>query len=104
MTTARMTVGTVLGTITETAATLTNAVKTASDAVSMANRFVESAATDQRDRQVTHRKTFRDNLLRDARMEVAKSNAAVLAFCSESAEQAKLYEQATAYLPDDIFG
>lgn len=104
MTTARMTASAVLGTITETASTVTNVVKTVSDAVTIGNRFVESAMIDQKDRQVIHRKTFRDQLLRDSRMEVARSNAEVLDFVNESDQNKKLYESATEYLPDDIFG
>lgn len=104
MTTARMTLSAVLGTVTETASTVTNVVKTVSDAVTIGNRFVESAMIDQKDRQVIHRKTFRDTLLRESRMEVARSNAEVLDFCKESDTNATLYAQATEYLPDNIFG
>ena len=104
MTSARMTLSAVLGTVTETASTVTNVVKTVSDAVTIGNRFVESAMIDQKDRQVIHRKTFRDQLLRDSRMEVARSNAEVLDFINESDNNKKLYESATEYLPDDIFG
>lgn len=104
MTSARMTLSAVLGTVTETASTVTNVVKTVSDAVTIGNRFVESAMIDQKDRQVIHRKTFRDQLLRDSRMEVARSNAEVLDFVNESEQNKELYTQATEYLPDDIFG
>ena len=103
MTSARLTFGAVLGTVTDTAAMVSNTVNTVSGAVNMANRFVESASTDQKDRQVIHRKTFRDTLLRDARIEIARSNAEVLSFVNESEQNKVLFTQAQEYLPDSIF-
>lgn len=104
MTTVRTTISAALGTVTEAAGTITNVIGTIGDVTTMANRFVESALTDQKDRQVIHRKTFRDQLLRDSRMEVARSNKEVLDFTNESEVNKELYDQATNYLPDDIFG
>jgi hypothetical protein len=104
MATTRMTFGAVLGTITDTAGMVSKTVTTVSGGIDMASRFVESAATDQRDRHAIHRKTFRDTLLREARIEVARSNREVLDFCAESEVNAKLYAQTTEYLPDNIFG
>ncbi|WP_449474081.1 hypothetical protein [Sphingobium chungangianum] len=104
MATTRMTFGAVLGTITDTASMVSKTVTTIGGGIDMANRFVESAATDQRDRQAIHRKTFRDTLLREARIDVARSNREVFDFCTESQANAALYAQAQEYLPDNIFG
>jgi len=104
MTTARITAGAVLGTVSQAANTVTDIVKTAGSGVTIVNRFVESAATDQKDRQLIHRKTFRDRLLQESRMEVARRNLEVLAFISESDDYKLLYQEAEAYLPDNIFG
>jgi hypothetical protein len=99
-----MTAGAVLDTVTQAANTVTDIVKTAGSGVTIVNRFVESAATDQKDRQLIHRKTFRDRLLQESRMEVARRNLEVLAFVSESDDYKLLYQEAEAYLPDSIFG
>lgn len=104
MATTRMTFGAVLGTITDTAGMVSKTVTTISGGIDMASSFVESAATDQRDRQAIHRKTFRDTLLREARIDIARSNREVLDFCADSETNATLYSQAIEYLPDSIFG
>lgn len=103
MATTRATLGAVLGTVTQTASMITDVVKTGSDAVNMLNRFVESAATDQKDRQAVHRKVSRDNILREARMDMARANMEVSAFRKESEEHAKLYDAAVETLSMDIF-
>jgi len=102
MANTRATLGAVLGTVAQTATMVTDVVKTGSDAVNMLNKFVESAAQDQKDRQVIHRKTSREQMLREARMDVARSNKEVLDFCKD-AEDKMLYEAATQLLSDDIF-
>jgi hypothetical protein len=94
----------VLGTVTDTASVISDTAKTLSGAVNMANTFVQSASLDQKDRGIIHRKTFRDTLLRESRMSVARSNNEVLSFIGESEVNAKLYASAEEYLPDDIFG
>jgi hypothetical protein len=94
----------VLGTVTDTASVISDTAKTLSGAVRMANTFVENASIDQRDRATIHRKVFRDQLLRDSRMEIARSNNEVVSFCKESPENKALYEQAEEYLPENVFG
>lgn len=103
MASLKLTASTVLDTVSNTAAVISDTAKTASGAVNMLNRFVESASVDQKDRQLIHRKTFRDNLLRESRISIAQSNKEVIDFCAESEANAKLYEAATEYLPDSIF-
>ena len=103
MATVRMAFGSVMDTLTQTAATATNVVKTVSDGVSMVNRFVDSAATDQRDRQLVHRKMFRDNLLRESRLTVAQSNEAVLEYVGKNEICKELYAQAEQLLPNNLF-
>lgn len=98
MATTRMTVGSILGTITDTANMASNLVRTASGGVDMLNRFVDSASTDQRERQVAHRATYRSNLIREASMEIAKGNAESLAFARESEDNKKLFEDAQSLL------
>lgn len=103
MTNARATVGAVLSTVGETANTVTNVVKTISDAVTMGNVFVASAAQDQKDRGKLHRSKFREDLLREHRMERALSDMAVVEFCAQGTTQADLYKSAQERFPDNFF-
>lgn len=103
MSNARNAVGAVLGTVSETAATVTNVVQTLSAAVSMGNSFVASAAADQKDRQKLHRAVFREDLLREHRMQRAVSDLAVVEFCKQSEATADLYKSATERFPDNFF-
>ncbi len=103
MATTKATLGSILEMFTQTAGMITNIVTTASDGVDMANRFVESASIDQKDRHIIHRKTFRDDLLRQSRLTVAKADEEVLNFIKSNDTNAQLYAKAETYLPDDIF-
>ena len=103
MASLKLTASTLLDTVSNTASVISDTAKTASGAVNMLNRFVESASTDQKDRHKIHRQTFRDRLLEESRMSIALHKKEVVDFCAESETNAKLYEAATAYLPDSIF-
>jgi len=102
MATTRMAFGSILGTVTDTAEAVSNLVKTAGLGIGMINDFVADASLDQKDRGKVHRKVFRAALLRDSKLEVAKSNLDVLKFTRESDEHKALYEQAGELL-DDVF-
>jgi len=104
MASIKLAAGTVLDTVANTAKVVSDTAQTLSGAVGMANRFIESASVDQKDRQLIHRKTFRDTLLRESRINIAQSNKEVVDFIAESEANAKLYAQAEEYLPDNIFG
>lgn len=103
MSTVRVTTAAVLGTVTETAATVTNAVKTVSDGVTFVNRFMDSALKDQADRQKAHRREFRDNLRGELIEAKARRDVARLEFINESKQNAELYAAAEAYFPADMF-
>lgn len=100
MANTRMTFGSILGAITNTADAVGKVMETAADGVGMAHRFVESASIDQKDRQKLHRISFRDRILREAQTEVAKGNAETLAFINESDDNKKLYEAAELMFKD----
>lgn len=103
MASIKLAAGTVLDTVANTAKVVSDTAQTLSGAVSMANRFIESASIDQKDRQLIHRKIFRDELLRNSRISIAQSNKEVVDFIKESDDNAKLYADAEVYLPNDIF-
>lgn len=103
MATARMTLGSVFGMVTNTANALGDLAGTLGDGIGMLNKFVEDTSIDQRDRSILHRKTFRSTILEEARMETAVREAEVVKFCDESELNRKLYDKAAAYLPESIF-
>lgn len=103
MATARMTLGSVFGFVTNTANALGDLAGTLGDGVGMVNKFVAEASIDQRDRAILHRKTFRSTILEESRMEMSVRDAEVVKFCDESALNKALYDKAVTYLPDSIF-
>lgn len=98
MASTRMAFGAIMGTITNTASAVSDLANTVGDSVGMLNKFVESASIDQRERHVVHRTTFREQLIREASMEIAKGDAETLVFCKESEENKQLFENAQSKL------
>jgi hypothetical protein len=98
MATTRMTFGSLLGMVTNTANAVGDLAGTLGDGVGMLNKFVESASIDQRERHVVHRTTYRSQLIRDSAMDMAKGNADALAFCRESTDNEKLFTAAQSEL------
>ena len=98
MATTRMTFGSLLGMVTNTANAVGDLAGTLGDGVGMLNKFVESASIDQRERHVVHRTTYRSQLIRDSAMDMAKGNADALAFCRESEDNKLLFTEAQSEL------
>lgn len=96
--TTKLTIGAVLGTVTDTAVTISDTVKTLGLGVGMVNSYVSNASIDQRERQVSHRATYRNNLINEASMEIARQGKEVLDFMAESTENAELFTAAQAQL------
>jgi hypothetical protein len=84
--------------VTNTANAVGDLAGTIGDSVGMLNKFVESASTDQRERHVVHRTTYRSQLIRDSAMDMAKGNAEALAFCRESQDNEQLFTAAQSDL------
>ena len=78
--TTKLTIGAVLGTVTDTAVTISDTVKTLGLGVGMVNSYVSNASIDQRERQVAHRATYRNNLINESSMEIARQGKEVLDF------------------------
>lgn len=102
MATVRMIAGSMLETVNSTADAVFGLVDTATSSIDMLNRFVQSAATDQRERQLAHRASFRQTLMREAKMKIAAGNAKVVRFREESDLNRELFDEAAAMI-DAIF-
>lgn len=102
MANVRMIAGSMLETVNSTADAVFGLVDTAVSSIDMLNRFVQSAATDQRERQLAHRASFRQNLMRDTKMEIAAGNAKVVRFRQESELNQTLFDEAATMI-DAIF-
>jgi hypothetical protein len=66
MATSRIALGSVLGTISKTASTLTNIVGTVDAAVGMLNSYVSLHSEQQQDKHIIERATARDQLLEES--------------------------------------
>lgn len=102
MATARMIFGSMLETVNSTADAVFGLVNSATGSIDMLNRFVQSSSTDQRERHVAHRASFRQTLMRDAKLEIAAGNAKVFRFREESDLNRELFDEAEKII-DDIF-
>lgn len=98
MATTRMTFGSLLGMVTNTANAVGDLAGTIGDGINMLNKFVETASIDQRERHVVHRTDYRSQLIRDSAIEMAKGNADALAFCRESEDNKLLFMEAQSSL------
>lgn len=102
MATARMIFGSMLGTVNSTADALSALVNSATGSIEMLNRYVDSAVTDQRERQLAHRASFRQTLVRETKMEIAVGNAKAVRFREESELNKTLFDEAATMI-DAIF-
>ena len=69
MTTTRMTFGSVLGTSTSAATTVTSILDTATTAVGMATAFVDKAANEQRIRYAVDKEASKERIVEEAGIE-----------------------------------
>ena len=93
MATARLTLGTVLGTVVSAAETVTGALNAVSKTVGMANAYVEKAAREQQGRYLNDAALFSTQLANEGTMAEAEMNMEVIKFCAKSALHAKMFEQ-----------
>jgi len=100
MATIRNTTGSLFGMVSQTANTVTSAVNALSDGIDILQSHIESAKVDQRDQQVVHRKTYRDQLIHDASMEVADRNMEAVKYIAQSADHAAQYQSASSMFKD----
>ena len=93
MATTRFTLGAVLNTVAESAATLTNTVVTVNTAVSMANAFVTKAAQNQQTRYTMEAHNTVHQIASELAMEITAREDAVLAYCGNDAAKLARYNK-----------
>lgn len=91
---ARMTLGTVLGTLSTAANTVTNVLDAASASIGMANAYVNNAANQQKKRILKDSSTFDERLIEEHGQETALRQVEIMKFCGQSAQHAKFYNDA----------
>lgn len=94
MATARLTLGTILGTVNTAAGAATAALDTIANTIGMANAYVEKAAMEQRGRHLNDAKLFTRQLVIEGSEQLTEMNLHVLAYCKKSPEHKKLFEEA----------
>ena len=91
MATTRFTLGAVLNTVSETAATVTNVMTTVNTTVSMANAFVSKAAKNQQTRYAMEELNTTHQIASELAMEMTSREDAVIAYCNGDAAKQKRY-------------
>ena len=94
MSTARLTLGSILSTVNTTATTVTSTLDAAGKAVGMLNAYVENAAQHQKARIAVDNEDFIESLIREKSQERTESTLRVQKYISQSPEHAKAYQEA----------
>lgn len=94
MSTTRMSVSAVLGSIQSAATTVTTTLDAATGAVGMLNAFVVKAADEQRVRHIADKEDFIENLVMERAEQRATAYLKAEKFVSKSAAHAKHYKSA----------
>ena len=94
MSTARLTLGSILSTVNTTATTVTSTLDAAGKAVGMLNAYVENAAAHQKARIAVDNEDFIESLIREKSQERTESTLRVQKYISQSPEHAKAYQEA----------
>lgn len=84
MSTARMTVGALLGTVTTTANAVTGTVNGIAKGVGMFDTWIDQLATEQRIRAIGHKERAKTMIAQDLAMEEAERIVSIEEFCSKS--------------------
>lgn len=100
MATARMAMGTALGTITDTAIAVSSVMTTASDSIGMVHNYVRHARNKQEETQLVDMLSFRDRLIEDTAKEATQRQEEILNYLHGNPERQRLYESAQARLVD----
>lgn len=93
--TARMTLGSILGTATDAAQSVSAVFNTATKAINMGNKFVSDAAEKQSIRSTLDMHDFTMKLAEEKAMEETLRKKTILDFTKQSTENEQLFE--TAY-------
>lgn len=91
--TARLTLGTLLGTVGVAANSITAVFSTTVKVVDMADGFVSDALTRQQIRSVVDMENFEAALQEEKAQEMAERKVNVLAYCAQSTQHEALYAE-----------
>ena len=94
MSTARLTLGSILSTVNTTATTVTSTLDAAGKAIGMLNNYVDNAAQHQKARIAVDNEDFIESLIREKAQERTESTLRVQKYISQSPEHAKAYQEA----------
>ena len=92
--TARLTLGSLFGTVVSAADAATGALGTVSNAVGMLNAYVANAAEEQQARFINEKATFIIRLVDEGTQAEAEVHLNALTFRKKSADHAELYDAA----------
>ena len=94
MSTARLTLGSILGTVNTTASTITSTLDAAGKAIGMLNNYVDNAAAHQKARIAVDNEDFIESLIREKAQERTESTLRAQKYISQSPEHASAYKEA----------
>lgn len=94
MATARLTIGSLLGTVTTAAETVTSTLNVVSLSVGMANAYVAKAAHEQQHRHRNDAELFTSRLVIEGAQAETEMNLEVIKYCKKSDEHQKLFAKA----------
>ena len=94
MSTARLTLGSILSTVNTTATTVTSTLDAAGKAVGMVNAYIDNAASHQKARIAVDNEDFIESLVREKAQERTESTLRVQKYINQSQEHAKAYQEA----------
>lgn len=92
MSTARMTFGTVLGTVSTSAVAISTIIGTGVKGINMLEKFVDDAADKQIERSLLDMESFRVRLLEEVSQEDTERGIKLEEFMAKSASHRELYE------------
>lgn len=93
MATLRMATGQVLGTVANTAASISSIVNTVSEAAGMGNDYVTRARNKAQEAAVVDTVNFREGIIRQANLEATKGELEILSFVGNDENKASIYNK-----------
>lgn len=91
MSSTRLTLGAVLGTVQTTANTLTGTLEAVNAGVGMLNTFVTGAAENQRIRAIADKEVFVESLIKEKAMEESLADLKIKKYMSQSQDHAETF-------------
>lgn len=92
--TARLTLGSVLGTVESAATSISSVFDTATKGINMANKYVSDASKKQNIRSIVDMHDFQNKLAEEKAMEETLRKKTILEFTNQSEENKNLFENA----------